>query len=155
VNTFVSRLRSRAAGALAISLAAGCVTAPRPTAEAVRRSANPPAVVEGIVLDGAGLPAAGVAVRGLPREKHLAWSPAAVTDRDGRFRLVLAAPGEYGFLVSTGGITVVTARPDDPSRVTVSLRPGERRTGIPLVFRREDFDGAIRSPRPPGTRGPS
>jgi hypothetical protein len=149
VNTFVSRLRSRAAGALAISLAAGCVTAPRPTAEAVRRSANPPAVVEGIVLDGAGLPAAGVAVRGLPREKHLAWSPAAVTDRDGRFRLVLAAPGEYGFLVSWGGITLVTPRDDDPSRTVVSVRPGQRRAGIALRIRRDDFDGAIRSPRSP------
>lgn len=125
------------------------MTPPRPTAETVRRSANPPAVVEGIVRDAAGLPMRGVTVRGLPREKDLAWSPASVTDRDGRFRLVLAAPGEYGFLVSSGGITVVTPREDDPSRTVVSLRPGERRTGIALVLRLEEFEKSIRSPESP------
>ena len=88
-------------------------------------------------------------MRGLPREKDVAWSPASVTDRAGRFRLVLAAPGEYGFLVSSNGITVVTPRADDPSRTIVSLRPGERRTGIALVVRLEEYEKAIRAPRSP------
>jgi len=134
-------------GALAILLAAGCASRPRPTAEAVRRSQNPPAVVEGTVRDSAGRPVSGLSVQGLPREKHLAWSSAAVTDREGRFRLFLAAPGKYGFLITSDGITVVTPRSDDPSRTTVSLRSGERRTGIELVFHREDGEKAILSPR--------
>lgn len=155
MNAHLDSLRRAGAGLLATVLAGGCVTAPRPTAEAVRRSANPPAVVEGIVRDAAGLAVSGLTVRGLPRSKDLPWSPSSVTDGEGRFRLVLVAPGEYGFLLSFGGISVVTPRPDDPTRTVVSLRPGERRTGISLVFRREDLDGAIRSPHPPGTRRPS
>lgn len=138
--------RRFAAAALAILAVTGCVSRPRPTTDAVRRSRNPTAVVEGTVRDPAGQPVSGVSVRGLPREKNLLWSPASVTDREGRFRLILDAPGEYGFLISTGGITVVTPRSDDPSRVTVSLRPGDRRTGIALVFRREDREKAILSP---------
>ena len=86
-------------------------------------------------------------MQGLPRNENLLWSDAAVTDREGRFRLAVAAPGEYGFLVTSGAITVVTPRPDDPSRTVISLRPGERRTGIDLVFRRENEKEAIRSPR--------
>lgn len=136
-----------AAGGLAIVLAAGCASRPRPTAEAVRRSRNPPATVEGTVRDPAGNPVAGLSVQGLPREKDLAWSPAAVTDREGRFRLTLDAPGEYGFLVTSGRITLVTPRPDDPSRAVVSVRPGERRTGLALVFHPEDGEKAILSPR--------
>ena len=136
-----------AAGSLAIVLAAGCASPPRPTTEAVHRSRNPPAIVEGTVRDRAGTRLSGLSVQGLPREKDLLWSPAAVTDREGRFRLSLDAPGEYGFLVTSGRITVVTPRSDDPSRTIVSLRPGERRTGIELVFHREDEEKAILSPR--------
>jgi hypothetical protein len=143
----VSRSRVRLAGALAILLVAGCVSPPRPTTDAVRRSRNPTALVEGVVRDPAGRPVAGVSVHGLPREKDLLWSPASVTDADGRFRLVLDAPGEYGFLIYSGGVTVVTPRSDDPSRTTVSLRPADHRTGIALVFRREDRESAILSPR--------
>lgn len=135
------------AGGLAIVVAAGCATRPRPTAESVRRSRNPPASVEGAVRDPAGKAVSGLSVQGLPRDKDLAWSPPAVTDREGRFRLSLAAPGEYGFLVKSGRITVVTPRPDHPSRTTVSLRPGERRTGIVLVFHPEEEEKAILSPR--------
>lgn len=83
----------------------------------------------------------------MPRNENLLWSDAAVTDGEGRFRLSVAAPGEYGFLVTSGAITVLTPRPDDPSRMVVSLRPGERRAGIELVFRRENEEKAIRSPR--------
>lgn len=77
-------------------------------------------------------------MQGLPREENVAWSPRVATDREGRFRLALDAPGEYGFLIWADGVAVVTPRADDPSRVTVSLRPGETRTGVALVFRRED-----------------
>jgi hypothetical protein len=147
VNATFLLARSLAAGGVAILLGAGCASRPRLTAETVRRSRNPPAVVEGTVRDPDGRAVSGVSVQGLPRDKDLAWSPAAVTDAEGRFRLSLAAPGEYGFLVTSGGITVVTPRSDDPSRTTVSLRPGERRTGIELVFRREDGEKAILSPR--------
>ncbi len=142
-------LRRGGIGALAVFLTASCASRPRPTAEAVRRSRNPPAVVEGTVRDSAGRTVSGLSVQGLPRDKHLAWSSAAVTDREGRFRLSLDAPGEYGFLISPGGITVVMPRSDDPSRTTVSLRPGERRAGIELVFHREDGEKAILSPRSP------
>lgn len=147
MNATFPRARLLAAGGLAVLLAAGCASRPRPTAETVRRSRNPPALVEGTVRDPAGRPVSGLSVQGLPREKDLAWSPAVLTDGEGRFRLVLAAPGEYGFLVTSGGVTVVTPRSNDPSRTTVSLRPGERRTGIELVFHREDEEKSILSPR--------
>jgi hypothetical protein len=91
----------------------------------------------------------GVSVQGLPREKHLAWSPGSVTDGEGRFRLELVAPGEYGFLISWKGITVVTPKENDPARVLLRLAPGDRRTGIELVFRREEWERAILSPRAP------
>ncbi|HVE65819.1 MAG TPA: carboxypeptidase-like regulatory domain-containing protein, partial [Thermoanaerobaculia bacterium] len=106
-----------------------------------------PAIVQGTVRDPAGKPLPGLSVQALPREKDLLWSPAALTDGNGRYRLSLPAPGEYGFLVTSGEITLVTARPDDPSRTIVSLRPGERRTGVDLVFHGEDVEGAILSPR--------
>ena len=88
-------------------------------------------------------------MRGLPREKDVGWSPVAVTDGSGRFRLELVAPGDYGFLISWNGITVVTARDDDPSRVFVHVDPRERRNGVALVFRREEWDRALRSPPTP------
>jgi hypothetical protein len=149
MNAFSSRSRPAGTTVIALLLVAGCVSRPRPTTDALRRSRNPRAVVEGVVRDPAGRPVAGVAVHGLPREKDLLWSPLSVTDAEGRFRLVLDAPGEYGFLITSGEVTVVTPREDDPSRVTVSLRPGERRTGIALLFRPEEFEKAIRSPRSP------
>jgi len=141
------RFSRLAVGALVLALVAGCASRPKPTAEAVRRSRNPTAMVEGTVRDPSGMPLAGLTVQGLPRSENLLWSDAVVTDRGGRFRLSVAAPGEYGFLVTSGRITVLTHRPDDPSRTIVSLRPGERRTGIELVFHRENEEKAIRSPR--------
>lgn len=139
-------MRRTTAAVFAAFVAAGCATPPRPTMEAVRRSANARAVVEGRVRDAEGRPVAGVSVQGLPREKHLEWTPASVTDERGRFLLTLVAPGEYGFVIAWKGLTVVTARRDDPSRVRVSLRPGERRDGIELVFRRDEWERALRSP---------
>ncbi|MEO8349746.1 MAG: carboxypeptidase-like regulatory domain-containing protein [Acidobacteriota bacterium] len=147
MNASLPRARLLSAVGLAILFSAGCASRPRPTAETLRRSRNPPAVVQGTVRDPEGRPVSGLSVQGLPREKDLAWSPAALTDEGGRFRLVLAAPGEYGFLVTSGEVTIVTPRSDDPSRKTVSLRAGEHRTGIALVFHREDGEKAILSPR--------
>ncbi len=138
-----------AIGMIALALGAGCASRPRPTAEAIRRGTNPPAIVEGRVLDREGRPVAGVTVWGLPREKDVGWSAPSVTDGQGRFLLTLVAPGEYGFLISWKGITVVTPRKDDPSRVLVALDPREKRTGIEIVFRREEWDHALLSPRAP------
>jgi hypothetical protein len=140
-------IASLAVGGFVIALAAGCASPPRPTAEAVRRSRNPTAIVEGTVRDPAGKPVPKVSVQALPRNENLLWSDAVLTDSEGRFRLSVSAPGEYGFLVTSGRITVLTPRTDDPSRTIVSLRPGERRSGIELVFRRENEDNALRSPR--------
>jgi hypothetical protein len=135
--------------AVLLLVAAACVTAPRPTDEAVRRSTNPPAVVEGQVSDPEGRPVSGVAVWGLPRDKDLGWSDPAVTDDAGRFRLSLVAPGAYGFLVAWKGITVVTPRADEPSRTLDTVGPGDRRSGVALVFRREEWDRALLAPRSP------
>jgi len=142
--------RATRGAAAALVLAAGaCVSAPRPTDEAIRRSANPPADVEGRVVDPEGRPVSGVAVWGLPRDKDLGWSKPAVTDAAGRFRLTLVAPGSYGFLLSWKGITIVTPRADDPSRALVSIGPGDRKSGVVLVFRREDWDRAPLARRSP------
>jgi hypothetical protein len=150
VNVELNRLAFRFAGIGAlVVMAVACASRPRPTAESLRRSANPRAVVEGRVHDEKGNPVSGVSVQGLPREKHLAWSPGSVTDGEGRFRLELIAPGEYGFLISWKGITVVTPKENDPARVLLRLAPGDRRTGIELVFRREEWERAILSPRAP------
>jgi hypothetical protein len=144
------RVKWGPAGIAALLLFAGaCVTAPRPTDEAIRRSANRPADVEGRISDPEGRPVSGVAVWGLPRDKDLGWSNPAVTDDAGRFRLSLVAPGAYGFLISWKGITVVTPRADDPSRTLVSVGPGDRRSGVALVFRREEWDRALLAPRSP------
>jgi len=126
-------------------VACACATRPRPTAETLERSANPRAIVEGRVRDVGGHAVAGVSVQGLPREKDLAWSPSSVTDAEGRFHVELAAPGEYGFLISWKGITVVTPREDDPARLLVRVGPGERRAGIELVFHRVEWERARRS----------
>lgn len=124
----------------------GCATRPQPTPETVRRSANPRAIVEGRVVDPRGAPVAGVSVRGLPREKEVAWTAPSVTDVQGRFRVELVAPGQYGFVLSWKGITIVTPFEDDPSRVLLRLAPGERRSGIELLFRREEWEHAVLSP---------
>ena len=136
------------AGSLAVAgFATACVSTPRPTDEAVRRSANARAVVEGRVSDPEGRPVSGLAVWGLPRDKDLGWSAPAVTDGDGRFRLSLYAPGNYAFLIAWKGITVVTPRADDPSRALVLINPGDRKSGVALVFRREEWDRALLAPR--------
>ncbi|HSE62860.1 MAG TPA: carboxypeptidase-like regulatory domain-containing protein [Thermoanaerobaculia bacterium] len=123
-----------------VLLSCECATRPSPTPEAVRRSVNPPAIVEGRVVDPQGAAIAGISVKGLPRDKDLGWSPASVTDGGGRFRLELVAPGEYGFLLFWNGVAVVTSRADDPSRILVKVGPGERRGGLQIVFRRDEWE---------------
>jgi carboxypeptidase family protein len=132
--------------ALLVAAACACASRPRPTPEMLRRSANPRAVVEGRVVDPRGAPVQAVSVRGLPREKEVAWTGPSVTDAEGRFRVELIAPGEYGFVLSWKGITIVTPLGDDPSRVLLRLAPGERRAGIELVFHRDEWARALLSP---------
>ncbi len=125
----------RGAALLLPSLLIGaCATPPRPTRASLALAANERAVVEGRVTDRQGRAVAGIAVRGLPRGKDIGWSPAAVTDSEGRFRLSLIAPAEYGFLLSWRGRTVITPEEDDPARLRVAVSPGERRSGIALIF---------------------
>ena len=111
-----------------------CATAPKVTAATRRISANPPAVVEGRVRDLDGRPVAHIGVRGLPRGADIPWAPAASTECDGRFRLTLPAPGDYGFLLVWNGESVVTSDPRDPALIELSVSPGRTVTGIELVF---------------------
>lgn len=125
----------RTAAVLLLSvLEIACVSAPPPTAGAVRLTKNARAWVEGRVLDVDGRPVAGVQVEALPRGADILWSAGSTTDQDGRFRLELFAPADYAFVLSTDGITVVTADPRDPSREHVAVTPGERREGVELRF---------------------
>jgi hypothetical protein len=118
----------------ALVVAAACATAPKRTAASQRIGANPPGFVEGRVRDPGGRPAARIGVRGIPRGAEIPWSPPVTTDCDGRFRLPLAAPGDYGFLLILDGRSVVTADPRDPSLVEATVLSGETRRGIELLF---------------------
>jgi protocatechuate 3,4-dioxygenase beta subunit len=131
------------AAALVSLLSAGCLTGPRPTAEALRRERNERAVVEGTVRDALGDPVPGILVYGMPRDEDVLWSPPAETDAAGRFRLLLIAPGEYGFLLSREAKTVITPDPRDPSRFHVVLKPRETRSGLELVFLREEREKVL------------
>jgi len=135
---FAQRLTLPGIGhALALSLGLGCASAPRPTAASVALAANARATVEGRVVDRQGQPVPGIAVYALPRGKDIGWSPPAITDPDGRFRLPVYAPASYGFLLRQSGRTVVTADAGDPARVLLTVSPGEKRTGIELLFLEE------------------
>jgi hypothetical protein len=120
------------AGAAALSF--GCASSPKTTATSRRIAANPPALVEGRVRDLDGSPAAGIGVQGIPHGADIPWSPAATTACDGSFRLSLAAPGGYSFLLSWKGVSVVTEDPRDPALVEISVSPGQTRSGVELVF---------------------
>jgi hypothetical protein len=125
--------------ALLLLAAARCASAPPPTPGALRIARNPRAVVEGRVRDTGGRPVAGMGVEALPHSVDVPRVAKAVTDSEGRFRLTLFAPAEYGFLLSSGGISVVTSDPRDPSRVTVAVEPGENKSGIELSFLEEEW----------------
>jgi hypothetical protein len=120
-------------GALAVA-AATCASPPKPTASSLRIAAHEPAIIEGRVVDAAGHPAAGIAVRGIPRGADIPWSNPAVTGCDGRFRLAVPAPAAYGFLLAWKTTAVITPRPDDPALVAVAVEPGARVAGVVLVF---------------------
>jgi hypothetical protein len=136
-------VRSKFMPALVVVLAIRCASAPKPTAGSWRIRANAPAVVEGRVRDSEGRPVAGIAVRGIPRGKDIPWSPAATTDGDGRFRISLAAPGDYGFLLIWKGRVVITSNPRDPARLEIPLAPGEIRKDVELLFLRADWQRAM------------
>jgi hypothetical protein len=121
-------------------VAFACVTPPRPAPETVALAANARAIVEGHVTDREGHPVAAIGVQGLPRGKDPGWSPAALTDSDGHFRLSLVAPAEYGFLLSWRGRTVITPDDNDPARLRVAVLPGQRREGIELLFLRDAWE---------------
>ena len=128
---------------LACPLAVACVSAPRLTDEANRRESNARATVTGTVRDESRKPVAGIQVIGLPRDRDLGWSAPAVSDAEGRFRLELIAPGDYGFLLSSNGVSVITASAEEPARVRVTLRPAEERSGIELTFLREAWERTL------------
>src|SRR5262249_37708387 len=115
-------------------LAASCATAPKPHPWTKKIASNPPAIVEGRVVDPEGRPAAGVGVRGIPRGEDLPWTPAATTGCGGRFRLSLAAPAAYGFLLYWHGVSVMTPAADDPALAAVPVEPGMHVEGVVLVF---------------------
>lgn len=124
-------------------LLAACVSAPRPTGEALLRERNPRAIVEGVVRDEAGRPVAGIQVIGLPRDRDLTWSDAASTDASGAFRLALVAPGDYAFLLSWKGVTVITKSPADPARLRIHLVPGAVRPGTELTWLRAEWEATL------------
>ena len=140
LSTAASATRTGLGYSLLVILCAACATPPRPTKESVALSANARAVVEGRVTDREGRAVAAIKVQGLPRGKDVGWSPAAVTDSNGHFRLVLVAPADYGFLLSWNGRTVVTPEKDDPARRRVAVEPGSRREGVALLFLREEWE---------------
>ena len=84
--------------------------------------------------DPEGRPVAGIAVRGIPRGADIPWSAWAVTGCDGAFRLMLPAPASYGFQLRWNAISVITTSREDPARQDIALGPGERRSGVELVF---------------------
>ena len=92
------------------------------------------------MTDRQGRAVAAIKVQGLPRGKDVGWSPAAVTDSSGRFRLVLIAPADYGFLLSWNGRTVITPEKDDPARLHVAVESGSRREGVDLIFLQEEWE---------------
>lgn len=119
---------------LCTTLAAACAAAPQPTAASRRIAANPPAILEGRVRTESGAPVGGMSVRAIPRGADIPWSPPVATACDGSFRLSLAAPGAYGFLLEWKGTAVITASASDPALENVSVSPGQTRSGVELVF---------------------
>ena len=135
-----AQTRRSAPALLCALLSFACATPPRPAPASLALAANARATVEGRVTDRQGRPVAAIGVHGLPRGKDAGWSAPAVTDSEGRFRLSLVAPAQYGFLLSWQGRTVVTPEKDDPSRVNIAVSPGENRGGIQLLFLREEWE---------------
>ena len=126
----------RFGAALLAVLAAACASAPSPSARAREVRGNARATIEGRVVGEEGSPVAGISVYALPHLKDIPFPPPSITDAEGRFRLTVFAPAEYGFLLRLEGRTVVTPLPEDPAHMKVTVAPGERREGIEVVFLR-------------------
>ena len=127
-------MRNGVAVVIASFALVACASPPKPTAAAKRIARNPPATIEGRVTDPDGRPVAGIGVRGIPRGEDIPWWPAATTDCDGRFRVRVAAPAAYAFLLSWKGVAVMTSAADDPATITVPVQPGGTFGGVHLVF---------------------
>jgi hypothetical protein len=128
------RVRTLWAASVCMALVGACASSPRPREAALRIAKNAPAVVEGRVTDPSGHPAAGVGVRGIPRGEDIPWTAPAVTDCDGRFRVSVAAPAAYAFLLYWKDTAVMTSAPDDPSLVAVPVQPEQTVSGVALIF---------------------
>ena len=103
-----------------------------------------------------GHPVAGIGVRGIPAAKDVPWSPVVATGCDGRFRLALAAPATYSFVLLWRGTGVITPDPRDPSRASVTVAPDTTAAGVELIFLAEAWrDAAVdvpaTTPSCPGT----
>ena len=127
---------------LCACVAAACATAPKETEATRRVAANPPAIVEGRVRDAEGRAVAGIGVRGIPAAKDVPWSPVVETGCDGRFRLTLAAPATYSFVLLWHGTGVITPDPRDPSRESLSVAPATTASGVELVFLAAEWQDA-------------
>lgn len=131
----MAKVAARAAALVAVAtICAACASPPKPTQEALELAKNPRAAAEGRVVDREGRPVADIAVTAIPRGRDIVWPASATTGADGRFVLTLYAPATYAFFLSRDGRAVITSEPDDPCRVLVTVRPGEHRGGIVLVF---------------------
>lgn len=128
------KLPLRGFPAAALALHAACATAPKPTAAMRVVAVNAPAVVEGRVRDEGGRPAAGLRVRGIPRGGDIPWSPWTTAGCDGSFRLSVAAPGSYGFLLAWNETALITSSPEDPALLQIAVEPGQTVRGVELVF---------------------
>lgn len=125
---------------------ASCASAPKVTEATKRVASNPRAIVSGVVRDENGRPVAGIGVRGIPRGKDIPWAPPAETDCAGRFRLPLPAPAGYAFQLYWNGRSVATEDPADPSRVDLTLTPGEERGDLQLVILRARWEQVTGEP---------
>jgi hypothetical protein len=141
-----------AAALVALAVLGGCVTPPRPTEASRRIAANPRASIDGVLRDRGGAPVVGIEVQALPRGKDIPWSPGAVTDANGRFRLSVYAPADYGFVLWRSGIAVVTSDQSDPGRARVAVEPGEAKRGIELTFPRRAWESLAATAVAPQSR---
>lgn len=137
---FLSPLLLCSSAPLLFVLAAACASKP-PIPGRAEILANPRARLSGVVLEArTGQPVVGIRVWAIPHRASIPWPPPATTDSEGRFFLILYAPGEYSFMFERGGRTVISSDPDDPSRQTLSVSPGAEIGGVAVRLRSEVFE---------------